>query len=379
MCNKLLSLGVLFFSLILTACGVGGGSPSNGNDNANVTPSSWKTVVNRSLSTCGIKTDGTLWCWGNNSQGLLGIGTSSDACGQDDWYCNDKNIPTQVGKETDWDVLGNAANCAIKKDGTLWCWGGNTKGSLGNGTYGRDTYSKIPVRVSSDIGWKNVYSSHSLNGDMCGIKTDNSFWCWGYRIDGVTEPVTRPTQVGTDKDWVNFFIRADGNAFSLNLTLGGVLTPIEGTDWKSPGLKNDGTLWQAKWDDLSGTSKFEQIGVDKWVLLSPPCAIKADNSLWCWGKNDYGELGIRTSNFLSCPDVNGVLGSCEDKAEPTQVGIEANWGYVSGSCAIKSDGTLWCWGNNEYGQLGNGEWGSQCKEGNIAGHCADKTTPTQVK
>jgi hypothetical protein len=133
-----------------------------------VSGTNWVTVSAGVAHTCGVKTDGTLWCCGYNEYGQLGIGT---------WL--DKNAPTQVGTGTNWVSVsaGKDHTCGVKTDGTLWCWGRNNYGQLGDGTTGN---KNVPVQVSG-TNWVSVSAG---DGHTCGIKTDGTLWCWGDNLVG---------------------------------------------------------------------------------------------------------------------------------------------------------------------------------------------------
>lgn len=127
----------------------------------------------------GIQSDGTLWTWGYNTDGQLGDGTQVD-----------KLTPTQIGSDTWNDVAARNGGCiAIKSDGTLWAWGSNTNGQVGDGT----TTTRIsPVLVSSET-WSSVAVS-------AAIKSDNTLWTWGYNLygavgDGTTQDALSPVMV----------------------------------------------------------------------------------------------------------------------------------------------------------------------------------------
>ena len=116
--------------------------------------------------TCAIKQDGSLWCWGDNDSGQLGDGTYSD-----------KATPVQIMSSGVSSVaLGDLHTCAIKTDGSLWCWGYNWYGQLGDGT---NTSRNTPVQITSGV------SSVALGGyHTCAVKTDGSLWCWGNNSSG---------------------------------------------------------------------------------------------------------------------------------------------------------------------------------------------------
>ncbi|NBP56371.1 hypothetical protein EBU71_07535, partial [bacterium] len=139
-----------------------------------------------------IKSNGTLWGWGYNAYGLLGDNTTSS-----------RNVPTQIGSDTNWDkiALGDRHTLGIKTDGTLWGWGYNDSGQVGDGTSG--TSRLIPTQIGVDTNWKTVTAGyfHSV-----GLKTDGTLWSWGYGANGGlgqgnTTTYLSPTQIGSDTDW----------------------------------------------------------------------------------------------------------------------------------------------------------------------------------
>ncbi len=269
-----------------------------------------------------IGTNGSLWAWGNNLTGQLGDGTTTD-----------RFTPVMIGEETKWKQVsaGKEHSLAVKADGTLWAWGGNNWGQLGDGT----TIEKhAPVRIDTATDWKEVSAGwdHSL-----AIKTDGTLWAWGRNSegqlgDGTGTNIYSPVQIGKDVDW----------------------KIIDGGYYSSWAIRNDGTLWA--WGDNEygqlgdGTTSDknipEQIGTDwNWEKVSGgmhTIATKNDGTLWAWGNNSSGQLGD---------------GTTEDKLKPVQIGKDINWKKIATgsyhSLAAKKDGTLWAWGANDWGQLGD--------------------------
>ena len=154
----------------------------------------WSAISAGGANTIALKTDGTLWAWGDNTYGELGDGTNTT-----------RNTPVQIGTSTNWAFI-NAANftVGIKSDGTLWAWGYNSNGELGDGTH---TNKNAPEQIGSATNWKNV----SVNGNNYGgfniaIKTDGTLWVWGYNGqgelgDGSYTNKNAPEQIGTDTTW----------------------------------------------------------------------------------------------------------------------------------------------------------------------------------
>lgn len=181
----------------------------------------WEDFQAGGNTTTARKTDGTLWSWGYNGNGELGIGTvASTGSGFGD------GVPIQVGSDTDWAgyYRGGRHMFAIKNDGTLWAAGLNENGVLGLGFFGAPEPSL--VQVGNDNDWKEACTGRAFLGYSMGLKTDGTLWAWGSNIHGErgdsdSADVATPTQIGTDTNW---------NAITCG-------------QWSSFAIKDDGTLW----------------------------------------------------------------------------------------------------------------------------------------
>ena len=228
---------------------------------------------------------------------------------------------------------GNYQVLALKSDNTLWGTGANYNGELGDGTYvARNTMSQI----GTDSNWYLI-STGGLH--TIAIKTDGTLWAWGNNSsgqlgDGTLIQRNSPVQIGNDNDWK--YISTKG--------------------WTSFAIKNNGTLWGWGQNNISNiglgyyslnvTSPTQVGNENTWKYIfagyDHTVAIKTNNTLWAWGSNQYGKIGIGsfTGNFLS----------------PIQIGTDTDWKSVSTgyhTLAVKNNGTLWAWGNNTSGELGN--------------------------
>ena len=170
-----------------------------------------KQVSVSASHTVVIKTDGSLWAWGLNSRGQLGDGTTTD-----------KNIPIRIGTDTNWEsVSASSHTIAIKTDGSLWAWGSNDKGQLGVGI-NTNVIRLIPTRIGTDTNWASVSAEDSFS--TIAIKTDGSLWAWGYSYELLDDTYTfTPTRIGTDTNWVslcgyNITIKTDGSLWALGET-----------------------------------------------------------------------------------------------------------------------------------------------------------------
>ncbi|MFZ4594185.1 MAG: choice-of-anchor D domain-containing protein [Verrucomicrobiaceae bacterium] len=343
----------------------------------------WAQVASGGNHMIALKRDGSLWAWGLNSSGHLGDGSTTS-----------RNVPTQIGADTDWVLLaaGGASSHAIKSDGTLWAWGNNSGGRLGDGT---TTNRTSPLKIGTSMNWVAVDGG---NNHTLGLKSDGTLWAWGTNAngqvgDGTQTNRTQPVQVMAGSTWAKIHagrensmaIRTDGTlwAWGLNsrgqLGIGNATTqliPVQvgtATDWKevavtthSVAIKLDKTMWS--W----GTDGDGELGNGSW--WPQPIAgtlghvasfssgrdftaiVEDDGSLWTMGTNTHGQLG------LGLPETTIIR-------EPGRVGADSDWATVSAgqhhAVALKADGSVWSWGRNTEGQLGDGT-------------NTDRTTPVRV-
>jgi len=296
----------------------------------------WNNVNSSHVSQAALafKTDGTLWSWGYNAQGNLGHNNVTKY-----------SSPVQVGSDTTWSVgsmgttLDEMNAGVIKTDGTLWCWGSNGQGQLGQNNR---VYYSSPVQVGSDTTW--AYALTSMHTGTMATKTDGTLWAWGRDSNGnlgwnnSSTPSRRssPVQVpGTTWDTSGSDYKFRGSRYHT------VTVKTDGTLW-CWGLNENGELGQNDVND--GYSSPVQVPGTTWNTVGAgdrgTYGIKTDGTLWAWGLNADGEGGHNNTTKYSSPvQVPGTT-----------------WKYVvSGyqfTAAVKTDGTAWAWGRGGEGQLG---------------------------
>lgn len=283
--------------------------------------------------TLALKSDGTLWAWGWNASGQLGDGTTTD-----------RSSPvkigegfTQVAAGLSWqdssDSFHDGHSLALKEDGSLWAWGGNTYGQLGDGT---TTQRSSPVKIGDGYVSVSAGAHHSV-----AIKADGSLWAWGGNEFGQLGDGTK-----TDRHTpVNVF---SGYRFTQAVAAYAYTIAINTT----PG-DCDGNLWAwggnayGQFGDMTTTdsyiTKLDCNWGSGWSKLyatnAHTVAIASNSELWAWGHNNYGQLGDGTTTDWFSHFGTGY--------------VQATAG-THHTAAIKTDGSLWTWGRNNYGQLGDG-------------------------
>jgi alpha-tubulin suppressor-like RCC1 family protein len=290
----------------------------------------WRKVEGLEDAAAALRTDGTLWMWGANVYGALGQNNTTT-----------RSSPVQVGTLTSWKDVAGGSNfvAAVRDNGTLWVWGRGDYGQIGNNSI---AHRSSPVQVGTGTDWKQVACG---NFHCMAIKQDGTLWGWGRNhlgqvgptfFDGTIVDRSSPVQIGSLTDWKQ--VACCGNSTAA--------------------IRLDGTLWT--WGDnargqlgigtVAHRSSPTQVGtLTNWKSIGfqsdGMAAITADGKLWTWGLNDQGQLG---------------LSDRVHRSSPVQVGSLTNWKQVAtlqntkSLLAVKTDGTLWAWGENSSGsgQLG---------------------------
>lgn len=350
-----------------------------------------------------LKSDGTLWSWGLNNYGQLGHGNTTN-----------RSSPVQVGALTSWRVISAASGSVafaaggalgLRSDGTLWSWGAGTVGQNGNGTL--NNYSS-PIQVGAETDWTNAcrggiaISSHNDNAAVFGTRNANGappalpvpalagygLYVMGDNFNGNLSyarlgSITRPIFISNALRWrsiaclknlTSWGVRSDSKAYSVGSSANGYRGNGAPTGYLPVAIGSDTT-----WYEIScglgvkagglyawGANNYGQLGLSDTTTRSSPvqvgalstwktcssngvtgAAIKTDGTLWTWGLNSNGQLGSGTTTNRSSPVQVGALTTWRSvvvSADDTNVSI----------MAIKTDGTLWGWGYNTDGRLGDG-------------------------
>lgn len=254
----------------------------------------WTYVDAEYSHSCALRGTGLLYCWGSNTSGRTGLGTTSGTT----------TTPTQVGAFTDWTwvATGNTTTCGIRA-GALYCWGSQFYGKLGNGLTSGSASS--PVQIGSDTDWTDVSASWA---HTCGIR-GGALYCWGQNGNGKTGlgttsgDQTTPAQVGVNTDWIRVSV---GASFSCGLRAGGQLYCWGSNFMGRTGLNTNAgdqlTPAQvgayADWSDLS-------------VEEGASCALRNSGTMYCWGTN---------ANGVTALGIDGITTGLDGTWVPTLVG-----------------------------------------------------------
>ena len=297
-----------------------------------ISGSNWQSSSDTSSGTynvsAAIKTDGTLWTWGSNEYGILGTNTAHDA---------DRSSPVQITGTT-WSKvsMGNNSGAAIKTDGTLWTWGEtSSNGALGQNAP-TNSHLSSPVQIPGTT-WSKVSMG---NQSGSAIKTDGTLWVWGYNGNG---------NLGQNNN-INYSSPAQIPGTTWN--------KIESGFRRTHAIKTDGTLWSWGYgnygyfgNNTSGPSNRVSSAVEvpgtTWSEVHDAqyhvLGLKTDGTLWAWGYDGHGELAQNNNiNYSSPAQIPGTTWS------------KVSSGLYS-SAGIKTDGTLWTWGQTHKGQLGQNQ------------------------
>ena len=274
-----------------------------------------------------IKNDGTLWGVGSNYEGSLGVNATTQTF----------TTFQQITTENNWIKVAPSQffTIALKSDGTIWAWGQDDDNQTGNPP--ATASQNIPIQVGIGSDWIDIATG--TDRTAFALNSDGTLWGWGANAgnllvtDSSVYSLSTPTQISTINTWVKFSVGAQH-----------ILAQ-----------KEDGTLWswgsgaaRGLGQDAPLNNVPNQIDTSLWTYFATGTGtsfgIKTDGTLWAWGNNGDGQLGD---------------GTTIKRYVPSQIGTDTNWETVQArnfttTMATKTDGTVWYWGRNYYGEFGNG-------------------------
>jgi alpha-tubulin suppressor-like RCC1 family protein len=360
--------------------GIGPNNPSYSavpvevHDPANVSFfNSIRAVMGGEIHNVALKSDGTVWCWGWNAFGQLGNGTTNDS-----W------VPTQTGL-TATPPLANVVKLggrpyftlAEKADGTIWAWGMNQYGQMGNNTVNNPLSTPqvtVPVMVS------NSWPGDPINGALqitCGYRagaalaTNGTVWTWG------TSTLGELGQGANMTSYVPAQVPGLTNITQISFGWFHILA-----------RRSDGTVWA--WGDNSAgeigdsttinrSNAVQVLNVSNIVAVSGgddhSSALAADGTIWKWGRNDVGELGNGTTNAGANPVPAKILTDKFGNGFSNVVMMAARDYH---NIAVKADGSVWMWGANDQGQCGDGTTNGALRPGPVVGLGARVPLPLNI-
>jgi alpha-tubulin suppressor-like RCC1 family protein len=277
---------------------------------------------------CGLQGTGTLWCWGQNTDGRVGDSTTTR-----------RAAPVQVGAGTDWTAVGagEAHTCGIRAL-AMYCWGSNANGKVGANT-ATATYT-TPTAIS---GTNNNWASVSVGDNhTCGIRTTGTLWCWGLNLTGQlgvgnTTDRLLPVQVGVATDWIR-------------VSAGGTHTcALKGTPTANMWCWGDGADGRPGQGNTTQQNSPIKVGTATWTDVAAggatTCGIQTAGSLWCWGNNVEGQTGNNTSGTTPV-------------TAPAQAGAATDWRTITGGaigfCGTRTGRVVYCQGETRTGS-GDGD------------------------
>lgn len=325
----------------------------------------WKAIETGAFYSCGLTADGRAWCWGENFAGRLGIASSAAYVA----------TPQPVAGNHAFERLfpGTASTCALTADGAAWCWGTSFSGELG--VPGNGARFDTPVRVAAGLTFKDFGMGSAY---ACGLTAAGELYCWG-----AAPHLAEPTHIPSKVDAVPFTDFAAGEYHACGLD-------VEGSAW-CWGEGVNGELGRG--DSLSSMVPMKVDGDRRFTSVAAgwrrTCAIDVQERAVCWGVGIYQErvltprivngtrafVALAVGPYYTCGltddgaaycwgwSGSGAVGSVFDLGtwllSPTRVDAAEEWVSISAdgigdhTCAITAQGEAWCWGSNQYGQIGD--------------------------
>lgn len=332
----LIQINSLFvvLSLCLHGCSSSSDEPKNA---ITGTPQIYPPVVNNtkvftgamSSHVCALPNSNQLYCWGNNESGQLGIGVTG--------HQYDATTPQAIDSTTQYQIvsLGSQHTCALTVAGQIKCWGANFQGQIGNGTQSPAVVNPTTIDLSTSYKFVTAGSEHS-----CGITTAGKLKCWGYNFrgelgDGTNNLSSIPISIDAGENYISV---SAGQDFTCAVTANGQLKCWGDGAYRKLGTGN--TANQSLPTNIDIGTKYVEVNVGG----SHACALTESHQIKCWGRNSHGQVG----NGLQ----NGADVSTPELIDASTQYVTIGVGYVH-TCGLTQNQQIKCWGLNNIGQMGN--------------------------
>lgn len=310
--------------------------------------SGWRSVTVGGSHTCALRLDGALYCWGGNSSAQLGVGIARGACGRRKLACEGGPRAAKTTERFSSVAAGQRHSCAISLTRALYCWGENLQ--FETGVQG-PVFVTAPTRVMPDLQFLDVGPGMTHS---CAVRTNGVVYCWGEgafgalgRGDTITSVVPAPIASAE-----RFVLVRSGRLRSCAIAQDGA-TWCWGLQWESTESGVDYFHQRLLPHRIDGLPPLRDISIS----ASSTCAVTIDGISFCWEANGFAQLG---------------LGNLTGTADPLPVATSERFSSISTgiiqSCATTLDGRGMCWGNNSFGQLGVPRPGEHC--GNVLLECS---------
>ncbi|MDO4781243.1 MAG: hypothetical protein Q4A34_02540 [Candidatus Saccharibacteria bacterium] len=317
----------------------------------------WRQVATGDYHSCAIASDGSVYCWGGGWAGQIGNGATSS-----------HNIPVRTvqgdmpaGVRASYVSAGESHTCALASDDRVYCWGKGEKGRLGDGSNSNKLApSKIAQGVSGLPSGERIMQIAAGNHHTCGVTMNGRAYCWGDggagRLgNGSPDHRSVPTPVaqGEVPVGVRFIQIAAGNEHTCALASDSRAycwgNGSDGRLGNNGGGPNSPTPTPVAQGEVPVGVRFTQIAAGE----SHTCALASDGRTYCWGRNEYSQLGTGNTSSRSTP-ARVTQGALPTNARFLRIALGNNH-----TCALASDSRAYCWGKNNDGQLGTGNTSSR--------------------
>jgi alpha-tubulin suppressor-like RCC1 family protein len=359
--------------------------------------SDWQFVSVGADHTCGLKTNGNAYCWGNNQNGQLGISRFDTTCGSGGAQFRCAPTPQQVQPGVKFASIsaGDRHTCAITTTREAYCWGSNQQNQLGVPSFGGPTLLRVP----GVLPWSQISAGAT---HTCAVRTDGALFCWGsndrgqignadFSSGGAPTRVVLPapvasvsageqrtcarTTTGTVYCWGAVWIsRENGLEITRTQNSPQLVPGAPSMAWLSVGtfttcgsdVSGFAYCWEANprgemgTGSQAGSTTPQRVATNlEFVQLSAgivqSCGVVVSGAGYCWGDDSFGQIGVSPSELVErCDSQQGPCSTTPVRIVGRQQFTEISTGFGSHTCGVTTKGNLYCWGLGVSGQRGDG-------------------------